>query len=176
MKLTFTVDHQNIKRIDTNKVVADSKNYLYAEFVFLSDEWKGKTITAIFKRGTEPYHVLLDNNMSCLVPAEVIKPNGFNVSVFTGDLVTCDKANVLVAFSGLSEGGTPQPPTPDIYAQILAKLDSLSAGGGGSSSGTGIGNFRLEIDENGDLYAITEDDRIRFEMDENGDLYMITEV
>lgn len=175
MELTFTVDHQNIKRVDTNKVVADSKNYLYAKFIFLSEEWQGKTVTAIFKRGTEPYHVLLDNNMSCLVPAEVIKPNGFNVSVFTGDLVTCDRAPVLVAFSGLSEGGAPQPPTPDIYAQILAKLDSISAGGGGGS-GTAIGNFKLEIDENGDLYAITEDDRIRFEIDENGDLYMITEV
>ena len=127
MELIFTVDHQNIKRIDTNKVVADSRNYLYAKFVFLSDEWDNKAVTAIFKRGIDTCHVLLDNNM-CQVPPEVIKPNGFNVSVFAGDLVTCDKANVLVAFSGYADGGAPEPPTPDIYAQILAKLDSISAG------------------------------------------------
>lgn len=129
MELIFTVDRQNIKRIDSNKVVADSRNYLTAKFVFLSPEWQDRTVTAVFKRGTDAsYHVLLDNDMSCQVPTEVIKPNGFSVSVFAGDLVTCDKATVLVAFSGYADGGAPQPPTPDIYAQILERLDNISAG------------------------------------------------
>ena len=34
MYIKFNVHNQIIKRTDTNKVVADSRNYLYAAFTF----------------------------------------------------------------------------------------------------------------------------------------------
>ena len=43
MQLQFKVTKQNIVRIDAEKVVADSKNYLSAQFFFTTDEWDNKT-------------------------------------------------------------------------------------------------------------------------------------
>lgn len=114
--LEFEVKNQKIKRTDNSEVVADSKNYLKAHFT-LSDEWVGD-ITAIFGYGNDYYSVLLENG-GCIVPWEVIKPYGFSVSVVCGDRITADCTIVKVEKSGYVEGETPQPPTPDIYEQIL---------------------------------------------------------
>ena len=101
--------------------VANSKNYLYAEFEF-SSEWTGAK-TAIFNNGTA-YEVILEDN-KCLVPWEVITPQGFSVSVFCGDRITANKSFVQVLASGYQEGETPEPPTPTVYEQIIAKQDDL---------------------------------------------------
>lgn len=127
MNLTFTVTNQSIKRTDCSRVVADSRNYLQADFVFCSSEWEDKQVTAIFKAKSGVYHMLLENG-SCMVPYEVITPNGFSVSVFAGDLITTDTAKVAVYYSGYAQGDVPKPPTPDIYEQIMKQIDSIRAG------------------------------------------------
>ena len=63
MIIKFALDHQKIERLDTEFVVADSQNYLYAEFQLLSDDWQ-PPITALF----DSYAVILDSSNSCLVP------------------------------------------------------------------------------------------------------------
>ena len=126
MKLFFSVKNQSIKRFDTNIVVADSKNYLSAYFVF-SEEWDDKIKTAIFKCGNEVYHKVLTDS-ECEVPWEVIKPNGFSVSVFAGDLLTTTSASVRVSASGYEEGGQPKEPTPDVYSQIMKMIEDMQAG------------------------------------------------
>ena len=123
MIIYFKVRNQNIRRIGANNIVADSKNYLYASFDF-SSEWTG-TKTAIFKHGSEVYHVLLEDDDTCLVPQEVIKAGGFTVSVFAGNLITTDAVKVFVKKSGYEDGGAPGRPTADIYNQIIEKLDSV---------------------------------------------------
>ena len=125
MNLSFEVTNQLIRRIDKNTVVADSKNYLYATFIF-SDEWQG-TKTAIFKHNGETYHVLLENDM-CLVPWEVIKQGTLGVSVFCGDLITSSTVYITINKSGYSDGGTPSEPTPDIYSQIISMINDIESG------------------------------------------------
>lgn len=116
MDLKFTVTRQYIRRIDTNRVVANSKNYLTAVFIF-SEEWEGINKTAIFSHGGKNYGKLLKND-ECIIPPEVIQADEFTVSVFGGDLVTTNVCFVNVISSGLPCGKTPTT-TPDIYSQIL---------------------------------------------------------
>lgn len=115
--LKFKVESQVIERCDNFAVVADSKNYLYAEFEF-SDEWTGE-VTAIFGDGDQYYCVLLKDK-KCLIPWEVISPPFFTVSVVCGDRITANTAMVEVERSGYVEGKTPKEPTPDVYTQILS--------------------------------------------------------
>ena len=88
MRLNFTLDRQVITRIDSNRVVAGSKGYVAAHFTDVRGDWTVPT-TAIF--GT--YAVLLDDNMECMVPWEVLaNPGTFEVSAFCGDLHTANTA------------------------------------------------------------------------------------
>ena len=128
MKLFFNVTKQNLTRVDNFTVVADSKNYLKAHFQFLTDEWTG-TKTAIFKKGDIVKKQLLDENGECDVPWEVIKSTCFTVSVFAGDLITTGEVTVRVADSGYTEDGEfAESPTPDVYNQILERLDNMNTG------------------------------------------------
>ena len=125
MYINFNVRNQMIRRTDTNRVVADSRNYLYAAFTF-SEEWQGVK-TAIFKNGEVVKHVILDND-ECLVPWEVIKTGKLIVSVFCGDLITADTANIYITESGYEDGGAPEEPTPDVYTQIISMIKEIESG------------------------------------------------
>lgn len=129
--LIFKIDKQKIKRMDATYVVADSYNYLEASFIF-SSEWDELSKTAVFRNGIHTYSQLLSNDI-CIVPHEVLKEGMLSVSVFgsKGDiveLITADRVEILVHESGYEEGQTPLPPTPDVYADILEKLEGLSGG------------------------------------------------
>ncbi len=115
-KLIFDVKGQEIKRTDDISVVADSQNYLTAEFGF-SDKWSAP-VTAIFGYGGTFYSILLEDNQ-CTVPWEVIKAPFFTVSVFCGDRITANVVQVPVEKSGYVEGETPKEPTSDVYSKIV---------------------------------------------------------
>lgn len=121
MYISFEVKEQLIKRIDEKVVVADSQNYLKARFTFTND-WVDVIKTAVFKQGENVYNVLLEND-ECLVPYEVILSNGFNVSVFGGNLITANVVFIPVIPSGLENGVPPSPPTEDVYNQILDTVE-----------------------------------------------------
>lgn len=114
MIIKFALDHQKIERLDTEFVVADSQNYLYAEFQLQSDDWQ-PPITALF----DSYAVILDSNNNCLVPWEVLKKTTFKVSAFCGNLHTAAATVIFVNPSGYVPGEAPEPPSPDVYSQIL---------------------------------------------------------
>ena len=126
MNIIFCVHNQVITRTDTNVIVADSRNYLQATFIF-SEEWNGKEKTAIFIHDDKAYHVLLEND-KCLVPWEVIKPGVLSVSVFAGDLITTNACVTSIKDSGYTDGTKPSDPTPTIYEQIMQKLDEIQTG------------------------------------------------
>ncbi|MCR5208432.1 MAG: hypothetical protein K6C14_08160 [Eubacterium sp.] len=124
MDISFNVENQIITRSDSNKVVADSRNYLYACFTFTS-EWTG-IITAVFKKDGAAYNTVLDENGRCEVPWEVISGGRFSVSCFCGDRITANKVYVNVIPSGYCEGDTPSEPEPDVYSRIIARCDTAA--------------------------------------------------
>lgn len=107
MDMLFTVTNQSIVRTDTNLVVADSINYLYATFSFSGDWNQAKT--AIFRKliTGEAYEEILTEDR-CLVPYQVlIGPGDFTVSVYSGNLHTANTALINLCPSGYTEDVVP---------------------------------------------------------------------
>lgn len=125
-QLLFEVTHQIINRIDTFKPVADSRNYLIAHFNFLTDEWTD-VITVVFTKDDMSYKVLLDSNNECLVPWELLVEGGdIYVSCYCNNLVTATSSRITVVDSGYVEDAeNTEPPTPNIYDQIISKFNEL---------------------------------------------------
>ena len=117
--LKFKVENQIIKRTDSFEVIADSRNYLTAEFEF-SSEWTDEK-TAVFGYNGKFYHMVLDND-SCLVPWEVIRAPYFSLSVFSGSLLNTNMILVKVGKSGLDGGEIPGTPTPTIWQEYIDEL------------------------------------------------------
>lgn len=125
MVLSFLVDKQIITRVDKEKVVRDSMNYLYASFEF-SPDWVGEK-TAVFKSKSGAFNVLLDNDGKCLVPWEVLVDEVIEVSVFCGALITANVVKIITIGSGYTLGESGRVPTPGVYEQIIAKLNEIEA-------------------------------------------------
>ena len=127
--LTFDVNKQIITRTDNNVAIADSVDFLTATFTF-SEEWENCSKTVIFRFCHTVKSLVLENN-SCIVPWEVIKSGGFEVSVigvYGSVLITTNVINVPCGISGYVEGEAPEPPTPTQWAQIMSILAHLQGG------------------------------------------------
>ncbi len=125
-QLLFEVTNQTINRIDKFKPVADSRNYLVAHFKFLTNEWTG-IITAVFTKNDTSYKVLLNEQNECVVPWELLVDSGdIYVSCYCDNLITTTVSRITVVNSGYVEDGeNTEPPTPNIYDQIIGKLNEL---------------------------------------------------
>lgn len=139
MVLEFEVSHQIIQRKDKNIPVSGSRNYATAVFSFLTEEWSGVNLFALFDTGETVFNVLIDDG-KCLVPWEWLQTAGTKyVSVYGGDLITTNKALVKVFESGYTEDGTaPRPPTPDLYDQLVTRIN-------GKADGIAIVGDRLQL-------------------------------
>lgn len=129
-QLRFEVSHQTIKRTDNFNPYDKSKMYLYAHFDFVTDEWDGKIITAIFRNDKAAYEVILDENFECLVPWETLCTSDryVQVSCFANDgtLITVGCAPVFIAPSGYGDDlESATDPTPSVYAQIMDLIRSV---------------------------------------------------
>lgn len=81
--LQFVADGQRLKKktdCDFSGLVAGSEGYLRAEFTF-SDEWNDCKKAASFWVGDKEYAELLDDNNSCVIPADALVGSLFEVSV-----------------------------------------------------------------------------------------------
>ena len=117
--LKFKISNQTLTRTDSFVPVADSKNYLTAEFEF-SDEWTGG-IVAVFTRDRKPQQALLTDG-KCTVPREVIKAPGFYVSAFCGDLITADDVYIKVKSAGITDNDGAVVPTPSVWDDYIKQL------------------------------------------------------
>lgn len=121
--LKFVVNNQIIERTDTFVPVRSSKNYLYAEFDFQTNDWNGKSKTVLFRSGdNEPVPVLLGETNTCLVPAEVLTGTSFSVSIIAGNLITANMVVVKLYESGYKTGDIPEP-SETLYEQLMTAFD-----------------------------------------------------
>lgn len=121
--LKFVVNNQIIERTDTFVPVRSSKNYLYAEFDFQTNDWSGKSKTVLFRSGdNDPVPVLLGEMNSCLVPAEVLTGTSFSVSIIAGNLITANMVVVKLYESGYRTGDIPEP-SETLYEQLMTVFD-----------------------------------------------------
>lgn len=122
--LKFVVNNQIIERTDTFVPVRSSKNYLYVEFDFQTDDWKnGESKTALFRSGdNDPVPVLLGETNTCLVPAEVLTGTSFSVSIIAGNLITANMVVLKLYESGYRTGDIPEP-SATLYEQLMTAFD-----------------------------------------------------
>lgn len=125
--LGFELNGQYIKRLDNITPVAKCRGLYRAHFDFTTEEWTG-TKTALFVQGATAKSMILDDNGECEIPWEFFdteKETTGYVSIFCGDLVTANRAAVNILKTGYQDSDASIPPTPDVYQQIIEKLDSI---------------------------------------------------
>lgn len=116
---------QQLKAVASPLLASGGMNEAVVAFDFC-EKWDGFAKTGVFYRDEEKvYYSLLDENDECIIPHEVYdEPGTFYFTVFG------DKDNIrrtastlrYKAYKGVvGNAMTPSEPTPDVYAQILAK-------------------------------------------------------
>lgn len=138
--LKFNVFNQKLVRIDKNNPATDSVEYLEAQFIFNTDDWNGKTKSAIFTKGTSSYTVLLDSKGVCKVPFEVLQSNESSkllgntdkisvslIGIYNTVRITTNEVKINLNYSGYTEGQEPSEPTAEMYEQILTAYADAEA-------------------------------------------------
>lgn len=125
--MIFEVKNRVITRIDeeVNCPIGDNSDYV-AEFHF-DAEWEGRIKTARFVRDGRYSEQMLEND-KCKIPVEILKFGYIKVGVFTADITTTE-CEVLVRRSIKQENGVTEPPTPDVYSQIISLIENMEASG-----------------------------------------------
>jgi hypothetical protein len=105
MILTFTIENQTIERTDDYTVVADSQNYLKAQFTF-SDDWDGLFKTAVFIDEDGTVHPSFCDGDIAEVPTSWIKAQKGGVGVIGSDgttKITTKTAKVKIKGTGYEQ-------------------------------------------------------------------------
>lgn len=127
MTLQFYVNNQTLSLNPAQKnikIVADSRNYLKARFVFQTSEWtRGVLRYALFTHNGKTYKKILGiepglKSNECYVAPEVLKEGSFTVSVFCDDLITSTTEVIPVCASGYTEKIENQNSTPTVTEQM----------------------------------------------------------
>ncbi len=106
-------------------VTSGSVNVYEAQFKFSAD-WEGLDRTAVFAAGEEQVSVVLDSSNTCVIPWEALQSprRELRAGVYGtrgGETVLPTVwASLGTIREGCSPGENAQPPTPDVYSQILA--------------------------------------------------------
>lgn len=117
--LHFVVNNQIITRTDNFVPVRNSRNYLYAEFEFKTEDWAGVSKIALFhNEGNEQISILLGETNTCLIPAEVLTSTSFTVSVVASDMITANAVTIKLYESGYRTGDIPEP-SKTLYEQLM---------------------------------------------------------
>lgn len=114
----------NLKVLQRETVTSGAVNVFLVQFSFNS-AWDGLDKTAVFRAGNDKISVVLDDSNQCQIPWEVLENprRGLDVGVYgtkNGTIVLPTIwANIGTIQEGVTTGENEQPPTPDVYSQIL---------------------------------------------------------
>jgi hypothetical protein len=100
----------------------------YTVVFTLDAEWDGYGLkTARFVYGKSFVDVVFDGTV-CTFP-KIENANHIQVGIFAGDLHTTTGASIRACPSIRSAGGAPEEPEPDVYDQLISRLDNLEQNG-----------------------------------------------
>ena len=124
--IKITVCGQSISG-EYSPAASDSIDYISAYFSF-TDDWDGLDKTAQFSQGENTFNVILENDF-CTLPNELTDGKVL-ISVFGQEAggtkrITTIPFELHIRKSGFcSDASSPIPPTPDLYSQLLDRINS----------------------------------------------------
>ncbi len=122
LHITVT-EKKAIYRERDGEIVCGNSDYIM-EFAFDSEWASYETKTARFVWNGEYVDVIFTGD-TCSVPI-VRNTTLLSVGVYAGNLCTTTPAQIGCQKSILCDGGLPQAPGDDVYAQLMAKYNELS--------------------------------------------------
>ena len=138
--IKFLVKGQNIETLEHEVIAADQIAFVKIHFVF-DNNWKPLHKVVQFTQDEITYNrVLGTENTSCFLPAE-LTAGTVKMSLFGYDAEATEtvRATTVVKTlhirpSGFEGENSNVPPTPDLYQQLLQKIQSASKGTDGKSA------------------------------------------
>ena len=133
--MKFLVKQQKIEVLEREIIASDQIAFVSVKFVF-DGAWKTLHKVVQFTQCEETYNLVLGiDGTTCLLPSE-LHPGAVKMSLFGYDAesdttlrATTVPVTLHIRPSGfVADGDTPIPPTPDLYTQLLKKLDEKAAG------------------------------------------------
>ena len=133
--MKFLVKQQKIEALEREVIASDQIAFVSVKFVF-DGAWKTLHKVVQFTQCEETYNLVLGiEGTTCLLPSE-LHPGAVKMSLFGYDAesdttvrATTVPVTLHIRPSGfVADGDTSIPPTPDLYTQLLKKLDEKTAG------------------------------------------------
>lgn len=133
----ISISVKNKIAVQTNRTLYVCGNSDYTALFDLDAEWNAfKIKTARFCYNGHYSDVVFTGN-ECEIPV-IADTNEFEIGLFAGNLHTTTPAMVLCERSILSTSGTPTNPSPDVYHQLIEKINSgMLRGPQGEKGSTG---------------------------------------
>ena len=139
--IKFLVKGQNIETLEHEVIAADQIAFVKIHFVF-DNSWKPLHKVVQFTQDEITYNRVLGyDGTSCFLPSEITS-GSVKMSIFGYDTASKETVRATTVIKSLnirpsgfeSESETPIPPTPDLYQQLLQKIQSASKGTDGKSA------------------------------------------
>lgn len=137
----FLVKNQKIEILEREVIASDQISFVTLKFIFDGD-WKKFHKVVQFSQCDETYNLVLGTDgTSWLLPAELhagtvkMSAFGYDTDNTDGLRATTIPVTLHIRSSGFVDDGTaPIPPTPDLYAQLLQKINETIKGENGKSA------------------------------------------
>ncbi|MDE7121450.1 MAG: hypothetical protein K2O42_04745, partial [Oscillospiraceae bacterium] len=137
----FLIKNQKIEILEREVIASDQISFVTLKFIFDGD-WKKFHKVVQFSQCDETYNLVLGTDgTSCLLPAELhagtvkMSAFGYDTDNTDGLRATTIPVTLHIRSSGFVDDGTaPIPPTPDLYAQLLQKINETIKGENGKSA------------------------------------------
>ena len=131
--LKFLVKNQKIEILEREVIASDQISFVTLKFTFDGD-WKKFYKVVQFTQCDETYNRVLGfDGLSCLLPAELhagaVKMSvfGYDADNTSGLRATTVPVTLNIRQSGfVGDDDSPIPPTPDLYTQILQKIEEVT--------------------------------------------------
>lgn len=169
----INISVKNKIAVQTNRTLYVCGNSDYTALFDLDAEWNAFEIkTARFCYNSHYSDVVFTGN-ECEIPV-IADTNEFEIGLFAGNLHTTTPAMVLCERSILSTSGTPTNPSPDVYHQLIEKINSGmlrgpqgEKGSTGPQGPTGPADPQGEKGEKGDTGSAGADGKDAPQIDDN---------